>query len=71
MEAIHSFTAAFYRLNQPKNMAKPMERRFGKEMMVLLEMRQPVLATPKTRTGPVQGQGKTLLVTPTGEEQGC
>ena len=71
MEVIHPFVAAFYRLNAAKNIAKPGERRFGKELLVVVEMRQPVLVTPKTRTGPLQGNGQTLLVTPSGEEQGC
>ena len=71
MEAIHPFVAAFYKPSAAKNLAKPMERRFGKEILLLVELRQPVLATPKTRTGPVTGQGQVLLVTPTGEEPGC
>jgi hypothetical protein len=71
MEAIHPFVAAFYKPKDAKNLAKPMERRFGKEIVLLVELRQPVLATPKTRTGPLQGQGHVLLVTPTGEEPGC
>jgi hypothetical protein len=70
IEAIHSYTAAFYKPTAPRRLG-PTERRFGEEVVFLLEHRQPVLATPRPRTGAVQGDGQTLLVTANGEEQGC
>jgi len=71
VEAIHRFSAAFYKPMAPKNVAKPNERRLGKEIVFLLELRQPVLATPKTRTGPIVAQGQVVLATPSGDEPGC
>ena len=71
VEALHPFVAAFYKPKDAKNLSKPVERRFGQQIVLVAEMRQPVLATPKTRTGPVHGQGQVLLITPTGEEPGC
>lgn len=71
VEAIHPFCAAFYKPTAAKNLPKPMERRFGKEILLVAELRQPVLATPKTRTGPAQGQGQVLLATPTSDAPGA
>jgi hypothetical protein len=73
VEAIHPFVAAFYKPSGSKILNKPTERRFGQEILLLAEMRQPVLATPRPRTGPLVGQGQTMLVNPaTGNaEVGC
>jgi hypothetical protein len=71
VEAIHSYTAGFYKLSAPRRLGL-IEKRFGEEVMFWLEYRQPVLATPRTRREPpIANHGQTLLVTPTGEEQGC
>ncbi|WP_437279344.1 hypothetical protein WME90_01950 [Sorangium sp. So ce375] len=71
LEAIHSYAAGFYRPSAPRLLGTT-ERRFGEEVVFLLESRQPVVATPRPRReAPIQGQGQTFLVTPNGEEQGC
>ncbi|AUX25151.1 uncharacterized protein SOCEGT47_056950 [Sorangium cellulosum] len=71
VEAIHSFTAGFYRLSAPRRLG-PVEKRFGEELVFLLEYAQPVCALPRPRREPpIAAQGQTFLITPTGEEQGC
>ena len=67
IEAIHAFCSAFYAPTSPKNVAKPNERRFGKEMVFLLVYRQPVLATPRERSA-VAGTGQLIVATPSGDE---
>ncbi|WP_437623385.1 hypothetical protein [Sorangium sp. So ce1151] len=70
IEAIHSYAAGFYAPSSPRLLGTT-ERRFGEEMVFLLDHRQPVVATPRpTREAPIQGNGQTFLVTPNGEEQG-
>ncbi|WP_437606258.1 hypothetical protein WMF20_35400 [Sorangium sp. So ce834] len=71
LEAIHSYTAGFYQPSSPRVLGTT-ERRFGEEIVFLLEHRQPVLATPRPRReAPIVAPGQTFLVTPNGEEQGC
>jgi hypothetical protein len=71
LEAIHSYTAGFYLPSAPRLLGT-IERRFGEEIVFLLEHRQPVLATPRPRReAPIAAPGQTFLVTPNGEEQGC
>lgn len=74
IEAIHSCPGmpGFYRLSAPRRVGAPIERKFGYELVFLLELDQAVLGEQKPRTGAVQGLGQTLLVRPGGgTEQGC
>ncbi|WP_437647862.1 hypothetical protein [Sorangium sp. So ce362] len=71
LEAIHSYTAGFYLPSAPRLLGTT-ERRFGEEVVFLLEHRQPVVATPRPRReAPILAHGQTFLKTPNGEEQGC
>jgi hypothetical protein len=68
--AIHSFASGSYTLRAPRDPASAVERPFGKAVLLIVELAQHVVDVRQVeRTGPLEGRGTGVLVTPTAEEE--
>jgi len=69
VEAIHAYQSGHYALRAPRLTTKTHERKFGCEIMFVVDLSQPVLSADRQRTGVLENDGGSVLGQ-SGTEQG-
>ena len=69
VRSIQRFASGKYKLRRPRNTSAVVERRFGYEIVFVVEICQPVPGVEAPDTGAVTGAGPVLFVGPSGSEE--